>query len=347
MIRLRARHHPRLWFSSTKGMIKRNRRLSALIAIGVIIFLSVYAKTIFHLTKEFLTHSNFNFKLCKRFHQMTHAETKQSEIPRIIHQVFLNASYNRVEFFQKYEPYRQSWKTKNPDFKYILWNATMIEELINTTYSSISPLYQRYQDIWKARADIARYLVLHKMGGVYADIDIECRGRMSDLYNEMGDRKVALNYSYDPFGIANDFFVVSRHHEFMAHVIDGLQEADVFYFTPFVNNMFRTGPMYMLGRYLNYPHKNDIYFLQKSQIYVSTENQVKSWHGFDALIIAIIWTGMDSLQLISIILLIVFIVRLNKLIRIRRKLIIKSNKDVGFCKNNNFKITPIMEEDGN
>lgn len=274
---------------------------------------------------------------------MTHAETRQSEIPKIIHQVFLNVSRNKLEFFQKYEPYRKSWRTKNPDFKYILWNSTMVEHLINTSYPSITALYLRYENIWQARADIARYIVLHYMGGVYADIDIECRRSMSELYREIGDKKVALNYTYDPFGIANDFFVVSRNHEFMAHVIDGLQEADVFYFTPFVNTMFRTGPMYMLGRYLNYPHKEDVYFLQRAQLYISSENHEKSWHGIDGFLIAIIWSGVDSLQLISIILLIVFIVKLNKLIRIRRKIIRKSNKSVKFFQN--ASITPIIEEE--
>lgn len=219
----------------------------------------------------------------------------------------------------------------------------MIDTLINKSYPSIFPLYQRYHGIWQARADIARYLVVHYMGGIYADIDLMCKKSMNDLYREIGDRRVALNYSYNPFGIANDFFIASKNHEFMAHVLDGLQDADVIYFTPFLNTVFRTGPMYMLGRYLNYPHQEDIYFLQSSQLYVASEHQRPSWYGIDGYVIAIIWNGVDSLQVISVILLIVFIVRLNKLIRIRRKLVLKSRKRVQFFDRN--AILPIMEEE--
>lgn len=342
-IRLKSSHHPSVLFQAAKQKLKNHSKLVFGISFLFAIFLLFYGKTIFHVTGEFLTHSNFNFNLCKRFHQMTHVETRQSVIPKIIHQVFLNVSTNRVEFFDKYESYRQTWREMNPDFRYILWNESMIDDLINKSYPSIGPLYKRYHNVWQARADIARYVVVHNMGGVYADIDIACKKGMNALYTEIGEKRVALNYTYNPFGIANDFFVASKNHEFMAHVLDGLQAADVLYFTPFLNSMFRTGPMYMLGRYLNYPHQEDIYFLQSSQLYISSENQDRSWHGFDGYVIAVIWNGVDSLQIISIVLLIVFIVRLNKLIKVRSKLIQKSRRRVKFFDRRT--VTPIMEEE--
>lgn len=342
-IRLKPNHHPIVILRACRACMSAHSKLVKAVVLLLLIFLLIYGKTVFHVTKEFITHSNFNFNLCKRFHQMTHVEAKQSAIPKIIHQVFLNASTNRIEFYEKFETYRNSWREHNPDFQYILWNSTMIDSLINKSYPSIGPLYQRYHDIWQARADIARYLVVHFMGGIYADIDLLCKKSMSGLYGEIGDRRVALNYTYNPFGIANDFFVASKNHEFMAHVLDGLQDADVIYFTPFLNSMFRTGPMYMLGRYLNYPHQEDIYFLQSSQLYVTGDNRGPAWHGIDGYVIAFIWNGVDSLQLISVILLVVFIVRLNKLIRIRRKLVHKSRKRVQFF--DRKAVLPIMEEE--
>lgn len=218
----------------------------------------------------------------------------------------------------------------NPDFKYILWNEPQIIDVINKSYPSIMPLYKRYRDVWIARSDIARYVVVHYMGGVYADIDLECTRSLNDLYREIGEKSVALNYSYSPFGIANDFFLASRNHEFMAHVIDGLPEADVLYFTPYLNTIFRTGPMYMLGRYLNYIHQQDIYFLQNSQLYTSGKNRDDSWHGHgvDGYVISVLYNGLDSLQLISVIFLIVCIVRLTNLLKVRRSLVKKSKSSV-------------------
>lgn len=341
----RPRHHPKVLLRSAIGLLYQHKRITSLVSVLCLIFFVVYAKTIFHVTKEFVVHSNFNFKLCKRFHQMTHVEN-HSKVPKIIHQVFLNASENSMEFFQRYESYRQSWKQMNPDFQYILWNEEKIEKVINISYPSIMPLYKRYKDIWIARSDIARYVVVHYMGGVYADIDLECTRSMTDLYKELGEKTVALNYTYKPFGIANDFFLASKNHEFMAHVIDGLPEADVLYFTPYLNTMFRTGPMYMLGRYLNYIHQEDIYFLQDSQLYTSGKNRDDSWHGhgIDGYFITVVMTSVDSLQLISVILLIVFIVRLNNLFRVRKSLVQKSKNNLRIFDRRSISL-PILEEE--
>ncbi|XP_052788019.1 uncharacterized protein LOC128222887 [Mya arenaria] len=345
-ISLRPNHRPEVLIGAARATLYIHKRLVLVLSILFGIFMIVYGKTLFHITKEFITHSNFNFNLCKRFHQTTHAETRQSSIPKVIHQVFLNASDDSEGYFELYKPYRESWRRMNPGYRYILWNETMVVNLINTSYPSVMPLYKRYKNIWLARADIARYVVVHFMGGVYADIDIECKRPMDLLLQEIGEKKVALNYSYNPFGIANDFFISSKHHEFMAHVIDGLAEADVLYFTPYINTMFRTGPMYLLGRYLNYIHQDDIFILQKSQVYISNDNKDTSVHGIDGRIIHIIWASIDSLQLISVIVMIVFIVRLNKLLSVRKKLIHKSKSSVYLYENySKLSMSPIMEEE--
>ena len=345
-LRLRPNHRPYALVHLVLGFMRKYKRTTSLLTILALIFFIVYGRTIFHVTKEFIVHSNFNFKLCKRFHQMTHLEQSHSKVPKIIHQIFLNASDDSVEFFRKYTSHRESWQQKNPDFKYILWNEEKIQKLINKSYPSIMPLYRSYKDKWIARSDIARYIVVHFMGGVYADIDLQCTNSLTSLYAELGDKSVALNYSYTPFGIANDFFLASKNHEFMAHVIDGLPEADVLYFTPYLNTMFRTGPMYMLGRYLNYIHQEDIYFLQDSRLYTSGKIGDNSWHGhgLDGYFITVVYTGVDSLQLISVILLIIFIVRLNKLFRVRKSLVRKSKSNVRIFDRRSVSL-PILEEE--
>lgn len=315
---------------SRAKIMKQNKLVLASVAIGIF-FVIFYSKTVVHVVKEFYSHNNFNIKLCNRFHSITEERTNE-QIPKLIHQIFFNLSDNRVEFWKKFRPYQQTWIQKNPDHQYILWNASMIEELLNKSYPSVKPLYNRYQSNWVVRADIARYLVVHHMGGVYADLDVMCKRSMNELYHQKGDKSVVLNYTLNPFGISNDFFMAAKNHEFMAHVIDGLEEADVFYLTPYVNTMFRTGPMFMLGRYLNYPHQEDIYLIPQASIHAFIDSTIhgQSWYNVDGQFIAIVWNGVSPIQVLSLILMIVFIVRLCKLIRIRRNLIKRSYRQVRF-----------------
>ena len=57
------------------------------------------------------------------------------------------------------------------DASYILWDAAMVETLIRTRYSSV--LWDMYQQVRYPvmRVDIARVLILHAYGGLYADLD--------------------------------------------------------------------------------------------------------------------------------------------------------------------------------
>ncbi|KAH3792847.1 uncharacterized protein LOC127838563 [Dreissena polymorpha] len=320
-IQLRPTHRPEVLLGAAKAKLYVHKRLIAVLCFCFSLFLLLYGKTIFHVTREFVIHSNFNFNLCKRFHHISYAENVRSSVPKVIHQIFLNASEDHIEFFRQNIQNMDSWQRMNPDFMYILWNESMVVGLINKSYPSVLHLYERYKDVWIARMDIARYVVVHHMGGAYADIDLECKRPIGELYQEIGDRKVALNYSYEPFGIANNFFVASRNHEFLAHVIDGLAEADVLYFTPYINLMFRTGPMYLLGRYLNYIHKEDIFIMQTSQVYVVVDQSDHSWHGLDGLFIRFVWTSVNAIHLLSILVILVFMVRIHSLLTVRREIV--------------------------
>ena len=310
-------------FSRTKVCVVRHKKISGIIGLIFVYLVFCYSRTVLHVTKEFLLHGNFNIKICKHFHHSFYDDsTPPVQIPKIIHQIFFNLSDNRIEFMKKYQPYQQTWKDLNPDHQYILWNATMIDKLVNESYQEIKPIYEKYKHKWVVRADIARYLVVHQMGGVYADMDVMCKRSMNDLYKQIGTKSVVLNYTYNPVGISNDFFAAGAKHEFMEHVIDGLEEADVLYLTPYINTMFRTGPMFMLGRYLNYPHPNDIYLIPQTSIhtFIDSSDHGQSWYSFDGMFIAVVWNGVSPLQLISVILMVIFIYRLNKLIKIRKTL---------------------------
>ena len=87
-------------------------------------------------------------------------------IPRIFHQVWINKI--NPELPEKFCAYRDSWLTLHPDWQYKLWNLDNLDfiprrmDLINSASS------------YAQMADILRYEILLRHGGVYLDTDFEC-----------------------------------------------------------------------------------------------------------------------------------------------------------------------------
>ncbi len=88
----------------------------------------------------------------------------QPRIPKIIHQIWLGSP-----FPQKYRNWQKSWKKYHPDWEYKLWTDKDIEEfgLTNKHWYDKTPNYGQ-------KANIARYEILYRLGGVYVDTDFEC-----------------------------------------------------------------------------------------------------------------------------------------------------------------------------
>ena len=91
----------------------------------------------------------------------------QNTIPWHIHQIYLGNKMP-VEARNCIE----DLKLKNPEFTYSLWNAQQGENFVESVfgrdilqaYLSINPVY------YAARADLLRYLIIYRFGGVYLDV---------------------------------------------------------------------------------------------------------------------------------------------------------------------------------
>lgn len=99
-------------------------------------------------------------------------------IPRIIHQSWKSADSIPTRF----SPWMQSWREFHPSWTYVFWtdedNMKLFEEL-----------YPQYLHVAKAvkkvsLADMARYALLHQVGGLYVDADFECFQPFDDLHRE-------------------------------------------------------------------------------------------------------------------------------------------------------------------
>ena len=86
-------------------------------------------------------------------------------VPKIIHQLWIgekNAPMNAMN----------SVKNMNPDYEYMFWNEKTIENnlIINKRYKR---KLEDHNAIW-GQADMYRYIILEKYGGIFVDADMVC-----------------------------------------------------------------------------------------------------------------------------------------------------------------------------
>jgi hypothetical protein len=97
-------------------------------------------------------------------------------IPRIIHRAYLGG-----EEPEWTRPFAESWREHHPDWEIVHWD----DDLVSTINLSNGWLYEHAEEVTDSvgqlRADILRYEILHRYGGVWVDTDMECLKPIDDL----------------------------------------------------------------------------------------------------------------------------------------------------------------------
>ncbi|PAA91810.1 hypothetical protein BOX15_Mlig015448g4 [Macrostomum lignano] len=101
-----------------------------------------------------------------------------SGIPKILHYVFKSE-----QVFDSYKPFIKSCLDQNPDWQVLFWSDSHSEKLIADHYARFIHKYRSYRDRLE-KSDSVRYMILHKFGGVYLDMDVECRKPFSRLFTQ-------------------------------------------------------------------------------------------------------------------------------------------------------------------
>ena len=98
--------------------------------------------------------------------------TSQRRIPRVLHQIWLGPK--EVPF----KDFRRRWQELHPEWEYKLWRDADLSEFGLTNHRA----YQAATN-YGAKSDIARYEILHRLGGVYVDVDMEPLRALDPLLN--------------------------------------------------------------------------------------------------------------------------------------------------------------------
>jgi len=92
------------------------------------------------------------------------------KIPTIIHQIWIQGAPAVPGLYRQNA---NTWRKKNPGWEYRLWDECALLALMREKAPEWLPIYNSQPEVI-ARADVGRYVVLQRYGGVYADIDTRC-----------------------------------------------------------------------------------------------------------------------------------------------------------------------------
>lgn len=122
-------------------------------------------------------------------------------IPHLIHQIWLGG-----ELPYKYKKCCNSWRSFNPNYEYRLWDE---QSILNLGYFESRTAFIKSVSLG-VKSDIARYEILRRFGGIYADTDFECLRPFDDLLDRCS-LVVGNLYGYKP-EICNAFIASVPDH---------------------------------------------------------------------------------------------------------------------------------------
>lgn len=134
-------------------------------------------------------------------------------IPKILIQ-----TWKTKKLPDKFQEWSLTWKEHNPDFTYMFFDDNECFKIIFKHYPEYLDLYESLSNIEKA--DVFRYLALHKYGGVYVDMDTSCFKPISPLL-DLFPNSVITGFEYNnPVQYLQWFIACPKGSEVMLELVD-------------------------------------------------------------------------------------------------------------------------------
>jgi|JI10StandDraft_1071094.scaffolds.fasta_scaffold334730_2 mannosyltransferase OCH1-like enzyme len=153
-------------------------------------------------------------------------------IPLILHQIWWQG---RDKVPKDYPNHSQSWINLNPTFKYMFWDERNITQLVKEFPSHIQQAFNGLPHMIQ-KIDMAKFLILHKHGGLYVDMDSECLKPVQELLTSSQVVLVQINVNmlakFLGYGrltgdmLQNGIMAGTRQHPFWMYCIKCLMEED-------------------------------------------------------------------------------------------------------------------------
>lgn len=114
------------------------------------------------------------------------ARTTGRLIPRKIHQTYRYSPMAHADEFPDVAALQRGWKTRGEaaGWEYTFWNDTAAREYLGAHFSG--EVVAAYDAVVPPafKADLFRYCVLYRDGGIYADIDVQLIGKIDEIWDD-------------------------------------------------------------------------------------------------------------------------------------------------------------------
>jgi mannosyltransferase OCH1-like enzyme len=191
---------------------------------------------------------------------------------KIIHQIWIGP----YELSDKEKIWTNNIKESHPDFEYIFWNNHNFPKLPDEL-EEIKDQYQQNQE-WVKIADMVRYYVIYKYGGLYIDADYELLKPIHDLEIDRCDGFLPLHFTMGKYEnpkhgetICNSIFGFKKSHPILEHVCNNIS-----------NNSHWLGP-HFFGKYVKSYLGLDEYSTDETVAFEFSKINVKTIHSREEL----------------------------------------------------------------
>lgn len=206
-----------------------------------------------------------------------------NNIPKLIHQIWSGVDEPLPEHLRILG---ETWKKYHPDWSYEFWDNDRITSFIKQYYPNYWEVYCSFQYNIQ-RWDAIRYLILDKIGGIYADFDTECLASHNDLLEDktccfsMEPKEHAKPFKRELF-FNNALMASIPGHPFMKIIVETVfqykkPETVAETWKQRVVEIFNTtGPLVLVKLYDKYPDKDSIYLIPAKYVSPFTDDEITS-----------------------------------------------------------------------
>lgn len=188
---------------------------------------------------------------------------EEEQIPKIIHQIYFSADNKSLP--QAIQENINKIKVMNPDWEHRFYDDADIVDFIKNNYDSrILDYFNRINPKYgAAKADLFRYLLMYKCGGIYIDIKSSVNKPLNNIYNandryllsswrnKKGDQFAGWGLYPDLKSVANGEYqqwhiVASPGHPFLKAVIENVL-SNIDNYIPTLHDVGKVGVVRVTG----------------------------------------------------------------------------------------------------
>lgn len=207
-----------------------------------------------------------------------------TRIPKKLHQTWKSTDLSTYPLNATYD----AWKRTLPaGFEIRLWTDLEVEDLIKAKYPFLLPTFKGYPYNIQ-RADMARYVILHHEGGIYADLD--CAPNRLPVTQLLSAQLVVVA-TWQEQGLSNHFLAAEKNSGILEKALLEAKRHDRWIALPYLRVFASTGPLFLTTIIREYQEENpneppDLLVLGSVQgMAYCFHHAGRSWHMLDGYIL--------------------------------------------------------------